>query len=79
MSGSCTGLFIMSFDKSIINSIIMHHFAGLNSAQKVSLKYISAHMIVTQIYWADVEACICVILYAASRLNLYSSIVVREN
>ena len=74
LSGSQVGLFIMSFDKSVINSIIMHHSAGLCAAPNVSLRYIRAHIDVMQIHCAAVEACVCILLYAASRSNLHNRI-----
>ena len=63
-------LFVISFDRSVIISIIKHHSGRLNEPLKVSRRYISMHIVVEHIRLTADSVFMCMCLYAASRSNL---------
>ena len=64
-------LFAIWLAKSVRNSIRMHHSIGLKDPPKVRRIYISAHILVEQMYLRTVFACKCILLHVDARLYLY--------
>ena len=56
--GTQKGLFTMSFDMSVIISMITHHSAGLNDAPNMRRRNMRAHTTLEQIHFtADQASC----------------------